>query len=770
MTATASNRIVLLSLAMVLSAACSQPLASPESSTEELSPLPDDALADDRQLKELGDLGPAPLQVEPARPFSHSPYSLVLDVAGGVSAVLSSSGAGCGEALDTTVTLPLYLDGLAGAQGPCHFVAMVESDDGSIRRFATGFEVHATDPVPLPMDVMGGVYSSASLPEASDSGPVIEGLVGPKTFVNGGSLAWSVVSSSERPLDAVLVSLLGYPGHYRVPLDDSTGPVSLQLIFPPDAFAWMNGARLPALDVEVALVDSLGGVGPALSEPVEGTPVGSGDVGIAISWSGGADVDLHVTEPSGETIFYGNRESQTGGRLDLDSNPTCDVDGINAEHIFWPSSESPGGSYQARVHLYDACSLGPATGTLTISTCEGAETQTHPFSLTAAVPELTVDFNANCSGTTISGKIRYEDFAQSSSGLSSTGTYVPSRYVTVQAVAIADDSVVASGSTDRTGRYTLDIPVDELDADDPRVRLRVVAQADNAKVRQKISRGGEHLYRWWHPDAVDPSEEANAERSLDVSSESSGGALNQWDVGVDGFALLHSLGLDLPVITWRWREGSQYGSYAAGATVYTAGSNSDPDEYDDFVLAHEMGHVVMFLLSESDNPGGSHSPWDRVGPALAWGEGWASYFGATVLRSGRYIDTRNGGVAVNYSIESLPSSIPLGTRSGNFSGAISEAVVSAVLWDMHDKTNESKDTLSGLNAAHWKVLTGYLGEDDEEYDGGRGAGGRDLMDFLDGWLCHHGDAHNGPDDSKGLRGNVKGIHQVPYDFPDYECS
>ncbi|HCP44821.1 MAG TPA: hypothetical protein DIU15_02155 [Deltaproteobacteria bacterium] len=764
------TRFALPMLLVACAPACHQQLPSVQEEPEVLASLPEGALADDRQLKELGDLGPAPLQVEPARPFSGSSYTIALDVDGGESGLLSSSGDGCGGELDMQVDIPIHLDGVAGAQGPCGFVALVDMEDGTTQRFTTGFEVHATDPEPLPMEVLGGVYSFEPIPEASSVGPSVEEIAGPSSFVNGGSLGWSVAYSSGRPLDAVLVSLAGYPGHYRVPLQNAADEVSLELRFPPDAFAWMSGARLAELDVEIALVDESGGVSPISSEPVEGTPVGSGDVGVAISWSGGADVDLHVTEPSGETIFYGNRESQSGGRLDLDSNPTCDVDGVNAEHIFWPSSDSPGGAYEARVHLYDPCSEAAATGTLTVTTCGGGETQTYPFSLTAASPELTVSFEANCGGTTVSGRIRYEDFAQSSSGLSSTGAYVPARYVTVQAVAVEGEAVVASGSTDRTGRYSLDIPVDDLDAADPRVRIRVVAQASNARVRQRVTRGGDHVYRWLHPDMVDPTEEPNAERSLEVSGGSSGGALNQWDVGVDGFALLHSLGLNLPAITWRWREGSQYGSYAAGDTIYTAGSNSDPDEYDDFVLAHEMGHVAMFLLSESDSPGGAHSPWDRVSPALAWGEGWASYFGSTVLRSGRYIDTRHGGVAVNYSIESLPSSIPLGTRSGNFSGSISEAVVSAVLWDMHDTTNESKDTLSGLNGPHWKVLTGYLGEDTDEYDGGRGAGGRDLMDFLDGWLCHHGDAYNGSDDSKGLRGNVKGIHQVPYDFPDYECS
>ena len=65
-------------------------------------------------------------------------------------------------------------------------------------------------------------------------------------------------------------------------------------------------------------------------------------------------------------------------------------------------------------------------------------------------------------------------------------------------------------------------------------------------------------------------------------------------------------------------------------------------------------------------------------------------------------------------------------------------------------------------------MTGYLGEDTDNYDGGRGQSGRDYIDFLDGWLCHQ-QGHIGDDNTEGLRGNVKGIHQVAYDFPDYSC-
>jgi hypothetical protein len=98
------------------------------------------------------------------------------------------------------------------------------------------------------------------------------------------------------------------------------------------------------------------------------------------------------------------------------------------------------------------------------------------------------------------------------------------------------------------------------------------------------------------------------------------------------------------------------------------------------------------------------------------------------------------------------------------SGSVSEAVVSAVLYDLFDSTNEDKDDLSGKNAAIWTVLTSYLKAGNAKF-AERGAAGRDLVDFLDGWSCL-GFGDRGADDAHGLRGVVKGLAGLSYDFAE----
>ena len=94
-----------------------------------------------------------------------------------------------------------------------------------------------------------------------------------------------------------------------------------------------------------------------------GPELGTGDVQITLRWSSSADLDLHVIEPDGTEIWYGDRgPTSTGGRLDVDSNVGCEEDG-SVENVFWEEGHMPEGDYTIDVvgFTVDGCGGGDYT-------------------------------------------------------------------------------------------------------------------------------------------------------------------------------------------------------------------------------------------------------------------------------------------------------------------------------------------------------------------------------------------------------------------------
>jgi hypothetical protein len=97
----------------------------------------------------------------------------------------------------------------------------------------------------------------------------------------------------------------------------------------------------------------------------DGPELGTGDVQITLRWSSDADLDLHVFEPDGTEIYFGDPgPTRTGGRLDVDSNIGCENDG-SVENVFWPEGDLPLGEYRIEIHGYtvDGCGGGDYTVT-----------------------------------------------------------------------------------------------------------------------------------------------------------------------------------------------------------------------------------------------------------------------------------------------------------------------------------------------------------------------------------------------------------------------
>jgi hypothetical protein len=85
-------------------------------------------------------------------------------------------------------------------------------------------------------------------------------------------------------------------------------------------------------------------------------PGQTGTVQATLRWTGTADMDLHLLDARGEEIYFGSRNSSSGGALDIDKIPGCGGGdrGPHTENIFW-ETDAPPGDYTVWVYDYSSC-------------------------------------------------------------------------------------------------------------------------------------------------------------------------------------------------------------------------------------------------------------------------------------------------------------------------------------------------------------------------------------------------------------------------------
>jgi uncharacterized protein YfaP (DUF2135 family) len=219
-----------------------------------------------------------------------------------------------------------------------------------------------------------GVRRGGSAP-AAGTGPRIA-ATGNQRVINGGTMA--VALSGDRPFSAVYVFVGGrtlglvgeapggIEGHYEIRLPSPQAITSVLLSFPQEI-------ALEQFDLQFAVAEPSGAVGPYVGLPTIVQEVGTGDVQVTLSWDADSDVDLHVVAPNGEEIYYGRREGSNGAELDLDSNAACDIDGIRNENITWPVGQAPRGRYTVRVDYWDNCGVERTNYTVRVN--NGGDTE-----------------------------------------------------------------------------------------------------------------------------------------------------------------------------------------------------------------------------------------------------------------------------------------------------------------------------------------------------------------------------------------------------------
>jgi len=93
--------------------------------------------------------------------------------------------------------------------------------------------------------------------------------------------------------------------------------------------------------------------GAAASEAFWGgaPPPPAGSLVVRLAFDTSADLDLYVTGPHAETVYFANSPSKLGGRLEADLR--CDAPGPRIETVVFPAA--PPGPYRVGVDFPERC-------------------------------------------------------------------------------------------------------------------------------------------------------------------------------------------------------------------------------------------------------------------------------------------------------------------------------------------------------------------------------------------------------------------------------
>jgi hypothetical protein len=225
-----------------------------------------------------------------------------------------------------------------------------------------------------------GELRTLRIPRPTNEGPSLA-VEGHSTIVNGGTATLTLSSSTpfdkihvagSSPISGLFVPVSGY---FEIPLPVAVTWADVLITFP---------QTLPNNDFQLYLsaADPAGNVGTVAERSFDALVVGSGDVQVTVAWDTDADVDLHVVDPAGSEIYWANRQSSSGGQLDLDSNAACVGDNVRNENITWGVGTAPQGTYTVRVDYWSSC--GAAQTRYTVLIHNEGETQIYRGTFTGA--------------------------------------------------------------------------------------------------------------------------------------------------------------------------------------------------------------------------------------------------------------------------------------------------------------------------------------------------------------------------------------------------
>ncbi len=334
----------------------------------------------------------------------------------------------------------------------------------------------------------------------------------------------------------------------------------------------------------------------------------------------------------------------------------------------------------------------PATLTLQATTgslAAGSYTATVPVSAAGAsnTPQnLAVTLTVSAAGalTVISGVADYESVpTNTTTGALAYGsiTVRPIRLASVDLIASPSGAVMASTTTNSAGAYSFTVTIPQTVLVRVRaemVRTNTSGGTYNFSVRDNTA--GNALYTMDSP-AFTPATGVTTTRNLRAAT-GWGGSSYTGTRAAAPFSILDvsyetslkvlqaSPNAVFPALRMFWSVnnrptsgnlttgliGTSFFQRSASGThdIYILGAaDTDTDEFDRHVVAHEWGHYIQAAFSRDDSLGGQHSSGNRLDMRVAFSEGWGNGWSGIAMGTPFYGDSfgtsQSQGFIINVS-------------------------------------------------------------------------------------------------------------------------
>jgi hypothetical protein len=422
-----------------------------------------------------------------------------------------------------------------------------------------------------------------------------------------------------------------------------------------------------------------------------------------------------------------NQTVNSGVTVTLNGTASSDANGTIASYAWTQTAGTPA------VTLTNSTAAqptfpAPTVATATLFTFSLVVTDNLGAASAASTVNVTVN-PAAAGNTNVTGQITFARVPFKTTGLNPGLDYAnpvqrPARQVIVRALNAGTQAVLATGSTDDTGNYTLSVP------NNTSISIQVVAQMQRATTPQWNVRVQDGLtaaspYSFTESGSFNSSAGVAHNVAIPTGIDANGTATGTRASGP--FAALDTvyqgmltvLGVaantNIPTLIIDWGSQSEGTFFTAGGGQHIAllaDLTEDTDEFDQHVVAHEFGHYIEYNFSRADSIGGAHGLGDMLDPRVAFGEGFGYAFAAIVLNDPNardsFVDTGPApfdicGVAHcsgGFNIEANPP----GTN--NQACWCSESSVWSILWDLYDTPADTNDTLALGFTPLWEVLAG----------------------------------------------------------------